>query len=50
MLKELKTRIYYIIKGFFKNYNVIINGKNFDDKTVDSDIKRHEETRKFTTG
>ena len=32
-----------------KNYNVIINGKNFYDQTIDSDVKQHEEIKKLTT-
>ena len=32
-----------------KNYNVIINGKNFYDQPIDSDIKRYEELRKLIT-
>ena len=29
---------------------MIINGKNFYDEPIDSDIKRYEEIRKLTTG
>ena len=29
---------------------MIINGKNFFDQAIDSDIKRYEEIRKLTTG
>ena len=29
--KRFKTRRYYLPKGIVKNYNVIINGKNFFD-------------------
>ena len=32
-----------------KNYNVIINGKNFYDQPIDSDVKQHEEIKKLTT-
>ena len=32
-----------------KNYNIIINGKNFYDQPIDSDIKRYEEIRILTT-
>ena len=39
----------YIPKGIIKNY-VIINGKNFYDQAVDSDITQYEEIRKLTTG
>ena len=41
---------YYLPKGIIKNYNVIVNGKNFYDQPVDSDIKRYEEIRKLTIG
>ena len=40
----------YLQKSRIKNYNVIITGKNFYDQPIDSDIKRHEEIRKLTTG
>ena len=50
MLKKSNARKYYLPKGVIKNYNVIINGKNFYDQTTDSDIKRYEEIRKLTTG
>ena len=33
-----------------KNYNVIINGKNFYDQPIDSDVKRYIEIRKVTSG
>ena len=33
-----------------KNYNVIINGKNFYDQPIDFDVKWQEEIRKLTTG
>ena len=39
----------YLPEDIIKNYNAIINGKNFHDWTIDSDIK-YKETRKFTTG
>ena len=48
--KQFKTRRYYLLKGIIKNYNVIINGKNFYDQAVDSDIKRYKEIRKLITG
>ena len=31
------------------NYNAIINGKNFYDQPIDSEIKRYEDIRKLTT-
>ena len=39
-----------MLKGIIKNYNAIINGKNFCDWAIDSDIKRYEEIRKLITG
>ena len=36
-------------KTIIKNYNVIINGKNFYDQPVDSDVKGYEEIRKLAT-
>ena len=48
--KRFKTRRYYLPKGILKNHNVIINGKNFYDQAIDSDIKRYEDIRKLTTG
>ena len=31
------------LKDIISNYNVIINGKNFYDQPIDSDVKRYEE-------
>ena len=31
------------------NYNAIINGKNFYDQPIDSEIKRYEDIRNLTT-
>ena len=33
-------------KVAINKYNVIINGKNFYDQPIDSDLKRYEEIRK----
>ena len=46
--KRFNTRRYYLPKGTIKNYNVIINGKNFYNKPIDSDIKQYEDIRKLT--
>ena len=48
--KRFKTRRYYSPKVIIKNHNVIINGKNFYDQPINSDIKRYEQVRKLTTG
>ena len=37
--KRYKPQRYYLPKGFIKNYNVIINGKNVCDRPIDSDTK-----------
>ena len=37
--KRFKTRKYYLPKDIIKSYIVIINGKNFSDQSIDSDIK-----------
>ena len=49
-VKQFNDRKYYLPIGIIENYNVIINGKDFYDQAIDSDIKRHEEIRKLTTG
>ena len=36
-------------KSINKNYDVIINGENFFDQPIDSDIKRYKKIRKLTT-
>ena len=48
-LKILNTRKQHLPEGIIKNYNMIINGKNFYDQAIDSDIKRYEEIRKLIT-
>ena len=40
--KRLNARKYYLPKGIIKNYNVNINGKNFYDQAIYSDIKRYD--------
>ena len=46
--KRFKFWGYYLPKGIIKHYNVIVNGKNFHDWTIDSYIK-YKEIRKSTT-
>ena len=56
-VKKYSAKKCYLPKGIIKNYN-IINGKNFYDQPIDSDIKLYEEIRKpkivqgedYTTG
>ena len=45
--KRFKAGKYYLPKGIIDNYNFIINGKNFYDQPVYSDIQRYEEVRKI---
>ena len=49
-IKRFKSRRYYLQKDIIKNFNVIINRKNFYDQVIDSDIKWYEKIRKLTTG
>ena len=48
--KRFDAPKYYLAKGIIINYNIIINGKNFYDQAIDSNIKRYEEIRKLTIG
>ena len=48
--KTFKARRYYLPKGITKNYKVIINGNNFYDQPIDSDVKRYRDIRKLITG
>ena len=47
--KRFNARKYYLPKDLIKNFNAIINQKNFYDQAVDSGIKRYEEIRELTT-
>ena len=38
---------YSMYRKIMKNYNVIINGKNFYDQPIDSDTKQYKEIRKL---
>ena len=49
-VKQFKSRRYYLPKGIIFNYNVIINGKNFYDHAIDSDIKLQGEIRNLKKG
>ena len=41
-VKRFNAQRYYLHKGIIKNYNAIINGKNFYDQPIDSDIKQNK--------
>ena len=38
--KRFKAKRYYLPKGIIDTYNVIINGENFYDQAINSDIKQ----------
>ena len=46
--KRFEAKRYYLPKGIIKNYNVIINRKNFYDQAIGSDTKRYKESTKLT--
>ena len=48
--KRFKAKRNYLTKGIIDKYDVNINGKNFYNQPIDSDIKRYEEIKKLTTG
>ena len=48
--KRFKTRIFNLPKGIIKNYNIIINRKNFTEQAIDAAIKQYEEIRKLIAG
>ena len=48
--KRFKTWRFYLPKSIINNYNVIINGTNFYNQRIDSNIKRYEEIRNLATG
>ena len=41
---------YYLTKVEVKDYNVTIDGKNFFDQPINSDLKTYENIRKIATG
>ena len=41
---------YYLPKVEIKDYNVMIDGKNFSDQPINSDLKTYENIRKITAG
>ena len=40
--KRYNAKNYYLLKGIIKNYNIIVNEKNFNDQPIDSDINQYE--------
>ena len=43
-------RKYFLRRVDITNYNVLINGKNFYDQPINSQIKKYDEIRKIATG
>ena len=41
---------YFIPRGKIKNYNVLIDGRNFYDQPINDLIKTYDEVRKVSTG
>ena len=41
-VRRFNDKKYYFPKDIIRKYNLIINGKNFCDQPVDSDIKRYK--------
>ena len=41
---------YYLPKVEIRDYNVMIDGKNFFDQPINSDLKTYENTRRIATG
>ena len=41
---------YFLPKREIKNYNVLIDGRNFYDQSINDLIKQYDEVRKVSTG
>ena len=41
---------YFLPRGEIKNYNVLIDGRNFYDQPINDIIKQYDEVRKVSTG
>ena len=44
------NKIYFLPRGEIKNYNVLIDGRNFYDQPINDMIKQNVEIRKISTG
>ena len=44
------NRKYFLPRGEIKNYNVLIDGRNFYDQPINNLIKEYDEVRKESTG
>ena len=43
-------RVYYLPRNDLKKYNVIIDGRNFYDNPIESDIEKYRELKKVMIG
>ena len=41
---------YFLLRGEIKNYNVLIDGRNFHDQPINDLIKQYDEIRNVSTG
>ena len=48
--KRASHRKYFPPRVNITNYNVLIDGRNFYDQTIDDKIKKYDEIRKIATG
>ena len=46
----LLLKKYFLPRGEIENYNVLIDGRNFQDQPINDLIKQYHETRKLSTG
>ena len=46
----IKDKKYFLPRGEIKNYNVLIDGRNFYDQPINDIIKQYDEVRKVSTG
>ena len=48
--QRISNKRYYFPNVQIKDYNVIIDGKNFFDQPINSDFKTYDNIRKISTG
>ena len=47
---SIKNKKYFLRRGEIKNYNILIDGRNFYDQSINDLIKQYDEIRKVSTG
>ena len=51
MMKQVQNnKKYFLPRGEIKNYNVLIDGRNFYNQQINGIIKQYDEIRKISTG